>query len=163
MSSRAFRLATVLRVRRIQEEMARGQVAAARMEVTRAEEEADAREAMARGDGPPRESDPVKYLAVVSHRLALARDAGIARAAVAEVEAVAAERHEEWREAATRVKPLESLEEAHRDAVRAADDRVAQAANDEMAGARHESNRRRADRESGTEQGSRSGHGATAG
>ena len=84
-------------------------------------------------------ADPVAYLAAVTAGLALARDAATARGAVAEVEAVAEEKHEEWRSAAARVKPLERLEETHRDAVRAADDRAAQAANDEIAGARHES------------------------
>ncbi len=151
MSARSFRLATVLRVRRIQEEQARGALAQARGAIVLAEDDARMRAVRASATALPSTAGASAYLAAVAHGLALASDAATARAAVAEVEAVAEEKQGEWREAAGKVKPLEHLEEAHREELRRSDERQAQAVQDEIAGARHASNTR----------GSRTGNGTS--
>lgn len=144
MSARQFRLAGVLRVRRLQEDLARAEVARATAEVARAAAEAAARHERAAARRPPDRASAGAYLASLLHGLTMASDAATASGAVTELEAVVDERRAEWQAAATKVKPLERLEDNHRAALRAADEKAAQAVSDEIAGARHDAKARRA-------------------
>ena len=133
---RAFRLAGVLRVRRIQEDVARAQVMRANAEVTTAWTDVQRREAYLEArQGEFTSGNSAAFIGAVTAGIARVQDLSAARAAHALAQQAAAERAAAWSETAQRVKALESLEERHEGEVRAADEASAQRASDDRAGA----------------------------
>jgi flagellar export protein FliJ len=128
-------LATVLRVRRIQQDAARADVGRAQAALGRATEEVDRRRAQLAASTAPVGGSAPAYLAAVTGRLALAADAAAARSYLDEARASLAERVDAWADTARRVRPLERLEEAHAESLRAAELRRGQALGDELAAA----------------------------
>jgi flagellar protein FliJ len=111
-----FRLEAVLRVRRVQEDVARGDLARASAVVTAAAAELDAaRDRLARTTSEPVPADPVEWQA--RRALLLGRAEEIS-ARGADLEAATIERTHRQRalaEARTRVRALERLDERRRD------------------------------------------------
>lgn len=134
MTDRRFRLASVLRVRRLQEESARQRAALADLRARAAHDSAQQKERSvlaAASAGEAREA--TRYLAARGAVLVAAADARSAQRAAAD-DAVAADiERSGWFEHRRRVKVLESLEQTHDDRVRRDDDRREQHALDEQA------------------------------
>lgn len=110
-----FRLESVLRVRRIQEDQARARLLTANATARQAEHTVDARvaryAAMARPDGVQAEPE---FERTLFHLDAAAAAIDIAREQHVEALAVVAERRAEWSDASMRVAALERLEERQR-------------------------------------------------
>jgi flagellar export protein FliJ len=133
---RGFRLASVLRVRRIQEEVARAEVLKANREVGVAWTDAERRNAYLEARRGALESGTsAAFIGAVTAGIARASDLSAARAAHELATKTAADRAAGWSEAAARVKALEALEERHRAEVRAADEAAAQRASDDRSSA----------------------------
>jgi flagellar export protein FliJ len=133
---RGFRLASVLRVRRVQEDIARAEVLAANRDVSVGWTDVERRNAYLEArKGVFESGTSAAFIGAVTAGIARASDLSAARAAHQLATAHAAERSAEWSAAAARVKALESLEERHRTAVRAADEASAQRASDDRSSA----------------------------
>jgi flagellar FliJ protein len=133
---RGFRLASVLRVRRVQEEVARAEVLKANRGVGEAWTDVERRAAYLEArQGPITSGDSAAFIGALTAGIARAQDLSAARAAHQLAQQAAAERAAAWSETAQRVKALESLEERHRAEVRAADEAAAQRASDDRSGA----------------------------
>lgn len=132
---RRFRLASVLRVRRIQEEVARAEVVRANAEVHAAWTETERRQALLEARRGTVNGASSAFLGALTAGLARASDLSAARAAHQLAREHAATQAAAWTETAARVSALESLEERHRIAVQQADDAAAQRASDDRAGA----------------------------
>jgi flagellar export protein FliJ len=133
---RGFRLASVLRVRRIQEEVARAEVLQANREVGVAWTDVERRNAYLESRRGALESGTsAAFIGAVTAGIARASDLSAARAAHQLAAAAAADRADGWSQAAARVKALETLEERHRAEVRAADEAAAQRASDDRSSA----------------------------
>jgi flagellar export protein FliJ len=134
--NRRFRLASVLRVRRIQADVARGEVIRANGAVNRAWTDVERREALLDARrGTLLSGTSAAFLGSLTAGIARASDLSAARAAHQLAVANAADRAAGWSEAAARVKALESLEERHRTAVRLADEASAQRTSDDRSSA----------------------------
>ncbi len=134
--SRGFRLAGLLRIRRLAEDQAVGELAAARR-LERAAEDRRRRTEDALGDAAfPAESDPRAFHAVVAARAALggllAEQRTVSDAAADAVRA----READWSVARRETRTLEKLEEHHDVRVRAAEEHAEQQVVDEIAGRR---------------------------
>jgi flagellar protein FliJ len=133
---RRFRLASVLRVRRLQEEAARADLVLANREVGTAWTDVERRTAYLEArQGELTSGTSAAFIGAVTAGLARAQDLSAARAAHVLAQQAAAERAAAWSETAQRVKALESLEERHRAEVRAADEAAEQRAADDRSGA----------------------------
>lgn len=134
MSAR-FALATVMRVRRLQEELARAEAAQAQLASHRARSEHARREARLAGRPDPGSAVAAQWLASRSAALALAADARAARAGADSSAGAAAAALDGWASAAAARKGVEHLADAHADALRRAQERAEQLAADDRAGA----------------------------
>ncbi|PZS25848.1 MAG: cell envelope biogenesis protein TolA [Pseudonocardiales bacterium] len=130
---RSFRLATVLRARRLQEDLARAAVAqahaersAARAGAQREEDALIAREVVSGGGG-------ATVAAGLAARQSLAAQLSLAEQVWQDADLMARARLADWSGAAVRRRGLERLEERHDNAVRAADAAVEQRAADNLA------------------------------
>jgi flagellar export protein FliJ len=133
---RGFRLASVLKVRRIQEDIARAEVLGANRDVSAGWTDVERRNAYLEArQGVFQSGTSAAFIGAVTAGIARASDLSAARAAHQLATEVAADRTVEWSAAAARVKALESLEERHRTAVRAADEASAQRASDDRSSA----------------------------
>jgi flagellar FliJ protein len=133
---RGFRLASVLRVRRVQEEVARADVALSNREVGRAWTDVERRAAYLEARrGEFATGTSAAFIGSLTAGIARAQDLSAARAAHQLAQQTAADRAAAWSETAQRVKALESLEERHKAEVRAADEAAAQRASDDRSGA----------------------------
>lgn len=138
-----FSLAAVLRIRRIQEDIARGDVAAARARTWRAFSEHARREAELDGRPAPGTAESSLWLAAVAGNLALAADAHAARLALLSSEEETAAALESWGRAAIAVKGIEHLADRHADELRQEQLRAEQRTADDRAGADHRARRQR--------------------
>jgi flagellar FliJ protein len=133
---RGFRLASVLRVRRVQEEVARAEVLKAHRASGTAWTDVERRTAYLEARrGELSSGTSAAFIGAMTAGIARASDLSAARAAHQLATEVAAERSAEWSASAQKVKTLESLEERHRTEVRAADEASAQRAADDRSGA----------------------------
>jgi flagellar FliJ protein len=133
---RVFRLASVLRVRRVQEEVARSELLRANREVGHAWTDVERRNAYLESRrGGFTTGTSAAFIGSLTAGIARASDLSAARAAHQLAQDTAADRAAGWTEAAARVQALESLEERHRAAVRSADEAAAQRAADDRASA----------------------------
>ena len=130
-----FRLAAVLRVRRVQEEQARAAVGAATAAAARAEEEARTRAARVASRGAPVPGPAAAFLVEVATRLRLAADAAEAHRAAGESADAVPAALAGWSAADARCRPLERLAETHAAGVRAGRQHAEQVALDDLAGA----------------------------
>jgi flagellar protein FliJ len=134
--TRRFRLASVLRVRRVQEDVKRAELVRANAETGRAWTDVQRRDALLEARrGTVASGTSAAFIGSLTAGLARASDLSAARAAHELAVANAAERAVAWGEAAARVKALESLEERHLAAVRDADEAAAQRASDDRSSA----------------------------
>jgi len=135
--SPAFSLAAVLRIRRIQEEIAAAEVATSRAGTWRAFSEHARREALLDGRPAPGSEESSRWLASVAGNLALAADAHAARLALLAAEDETAAAVDSWSRAATAVKGIEHLADRHDEEVRREQARSEQRVADDRAGADH--------------------------
>jgi flagellar export protein FliJ len=135
--SRLFPLAAVLRVRRIQEDKARGDVATAHAALRQASSEYSHRQALLAGRPVPGSAESSVWLASIAANLASASDAFAARDVVAEREADAAGARDRWSQAAMAHQGIEHMAERHAERVRHEDEAAEQRAADDRAGGAH--------------------------
>jgi len=109
-----FSLATVLGVRRRQEDAARAEVGRAQVNATARERRAAALDARIDRLGFPDAATASAFVAAQAARRALASTAAAARVVAAEARGQVAESLEAWTDARRRVRLLEELEERHR-------------------------------------------------
>jgi flagellar export protein FliJ len=141
---RNFPLAVVLRVRRLQEDLARAKVAAARAGAERAHIEHARREARLDGRPAPGSAQASHWRAAVAANLALASDAHAARLAVSVAEEEVAAALDAWSRAAVAHKGIGQLAERHAETVRREQERAEQRAADDRAGVDHRARHRAA-------------------
>jgi flagellar FliJ protein len=137
--NRFFPLATVLRVRRIQEDAAKAQVAEAQAAVRRASSDHARREALLAGRPEPGSEQAAHWLAAKAGNLAMAADALAARRALAAREQDAAGARDHWSKAAMAHEGVERLADRHAELVRREEQAAAQRAADDRAGDDHRS------------------------
>lgn len=134
--SRTFRLAGLLRLRRMQEEQAAADLARANAERHAAAERRRTSESLLGGSTLPSVGDDLTWRAAVAGRAALT---SLATESVAALE-LAGERvrqaSDHWSDARTRATTLSKLEDRHEAEVRAEEERTEQLALDEVAGRR---------------------------
>ena len=135
--NRLFPLATVLRVRRIQEATARAEAAEAQANVRRASSEYARREALVAGRPAPGSAHASQWLAAKAGNLAMAADAFAARRLVAAREHEARDAREHWTQAAMAHEGVERLSERHAEIVRREQESAEQRAADDRAGDDH--------------------------
>jgi flagellar export protein FliJ len=135
--SRLFPLATVLRVRRIQEDAAKAKVAEAQTAVRRAASDFARREALVAGRPTPGSAQSSQWLAATAANLAMAADAFAARRIVMAREDDATDARHDWSKAAMAHEGVERLAEMHAEQVRREQEATAQRAADDRAGADH--------------------------
>jgi flagellar protein FliJ len=135
--NRFFPLATVLRVRRIQEDAARAQVAEAHAAVRRASSDHARREALLAGRPAPGSAQAAHWLAAKAGNLAMAADAFAAKRAVIAREQDAAAARDEWTQAAMAHEGIERLADRHAQLVLREEQHAAQRAADDRAGDDH--------------------------
>lgn len=138
---RTFRLAGLLRLRRLEEERAAAALAAANAEARRAEATRDERVNVMAGTVFPRHADEGLWRTAVAARASLTALVGEAEV-LAEVAARRGElATQDWSAARSRVSMLDKLAERHEASVRAEDNRVEQQLLDEAAARRREEER----------------------
>jgi flagellar FliJ protein len=115
-----FKLASILRVRRVQEDVALAELAKARRERKRAEAQTDARRGPLGAHHPPERSTATALVAAMASGLSMAANLSAAKAVQADAEADADTAARSWSGAAGRVRALESLAERHRAAAHTA-------------------------------------------
>ncbi len=135
--SPGFSLAAVLRIRRIQEEIAAADVATNRARTWRAFSDHARREALLDGRPAPGTEESSRWLASIAANLALAADAHAARLALLAAEDETAAAVDSWSRAATAVKGIEHLADRYDEEVRREQARREQRAADDRAGADH--------------------------
>lgn len=133
--SRKFRLASVLRVRRVQEEVVRAELVRANRKVSLAWTDAERRAALLAARRGPIDGTAAAYLGALTAGLARAADLQNARAAHELAVSAASEASTDWSQAAGKVTALESLEVRHIAAVRKSDEAIAQREADDRSGA----------------------------
>lgn len=134
--SRAFPLASLLRLRTLTEDRAASELALARRDQARAEQRARDTAERLSGATLPREGDLLAFRAAVAGRAALGSLLVERRGDVVAAESVTDERAETWSEAHQQVRALERLEERHQEAERLEETRAEQKVLDEIAGRR---------------------------
>ena len=135
--NRRFPLATVLRVRRIEEDLARGSVAQTRAAAARADALVASRAEVLVSSSLPAGTDALHYVAALEGLARRARDVTNAEnVRVTSYDAVEGALAA-WGRARTRTRGLERLEERHGDAVRAADEHAEARERDDRTGAAH--------------------------
>lgn len=139
--SRPFSLGAVLRVRKVQEDQARANVAASQARTWRAFSEHARREALLDGRPAPGSPEASRWLAAVAGNLALAADAHSARLALLSAEQDTAAALESWSRAAIAAKGIEHLADRHAAEVRLEQERAEQRVSDDRAGADHRARR----------------------
>lgn len=120
MATKAFRLAPVLRIRKMQEQVAAGHAAAAALLTRQAQDEAAARGRDAATFAAPASCEGAVFVAASQHGLRLLADVERAEVAATFRDAQSARAHLEWTEAARATKVMEKLEERHVAAVNSA-------------------------------------------
>ncbi|RKS80131.1 hypothetical protein CLV35_0552 [Motilibacter peucedani] len=125
-------LATLLRVRRIQEDIARAEVVTARALAVLAEENAAAREAAATRSGPV-DGDPRTFVASLVAGRSYAADAFAARRRAVEARATVDTRLAVWSEAAGRAEGVDRVVTRHETEARAAEEAADAAERDDLA------------------------------
>lgn len=130
-----FPLATVLRVRRIQKDVAQAKAAVAHAEVHRAVSEHARREAALAGRPEPGSARSAQWLATRAAALAMASDVVTARHVAAGRELEAAEARDRLGEASSAHKGIEGLAERHAEQVRRERDAAEQRASDDRVNA----------------------------
>lgn len=131
------RLATVLRARRAQEDIARGEVARANAALTEARSQADARAAALDDWSGPRGGDSTTYLASVAAGRALASALGAARQAEHHAKDDADTNADRLRAAAQRRRSVEKLTERALAVQRAEELAAQQRVLDDISATRH--------------------------
>jgi flagellar protein FliJ len=136
---RRFRLASVLRARRAQEDAARGAVVRAHADVHEAaEHQAQSEHALAERDSlAVTHREALAFVAAQAARQALAAEISAAGRATAAAETAVDDRMGELTDAAVRRRAVEKLAERHAEAVRKDDASTSQKLLDDLAGARH--------------------------
>lgn len=119
--NRQFRLAGVLRVRRVQEDLARAEVAHAQAAARKAERDAEERAERLEDYELPDRAMALAFVAATSARTSLAMEASAARVVVGLAHDEVGTQLTQWQERAMRVDALETLEQRHFDDVRRAD------------------------------------------
>ena len=137
--NRFFPLATVLRVRRIQEDAAKAKVAEAHAAVRRASSDHARREALLAGRPAPGSAEAGVWLAAKAGNLAMAADAFAARRALAAREQDAVGARDHWSRAAMAHEGVERLADRHAEHVRRELQAALQRAADDRAGDDHHS------------------------
>jgi flagellar protein FliJ len=135
--TRRFPLAAVLRVRRIQEDLAGAEVARARVEVDAAHVRARSKELRVEAASRSVPQLSAGFAGIMAARLSLAEEAAAARGDVQDAEQVVIDRLGAWGEARAARRGVERLAERHAEAMRADEDRSAQKASDDRAGSDH--------------------------
>jgi flagellar biosynthesis chaperone FliJ len=128
-----FRLASVLRARQAQEDVARGEVLRARNGAARATEVADARDRILASRQAPTEDTARALVAALSARQAMAASLASARLMAKVAHARVAGHTEELTEAARRRRTVEKLAERHAELRRRGEQHADQRALDELA------------------------------
>jgi len=136
-----FRLATVLRARRAQEDIARVAAARARTDAERAASDIQLRARHLDRRGLPDGASGSAFAAAMWARRSLATALGDAIAAAGAADAVSEERRGELVDAAVRRRALEQLAERHDEAERRAGESAERAVLDELAGTAHQRRR----------------------
>jgi hypothetical protein len=131
--NRLFRLGPVLRARKAQEDAARGAVNQSRVEIREAEALAKRRHLDLVGAAAPTEGTARAMVASLVARQSLAASLFGAQRMVTDAEEVERERLAALADAAKRRRAVETMAERHAELVRAHDQRVDQAALDELA------------------------------
>ena len=132
-----FRLASVLRARRAQEDAAKAAAVRARAEADAAAVRARRREAALDGSGMPGRTSAVAFSAAMWARQALAAELAVAQAAARTADETVEESLADLTAAAVRRRTLEKLEERHAATRRHAADTAAQTAIDDLTTAVH--------------------------
>lgn len=132
--NRRFPLAGVLRVRRVQEDLARAEVAQAQAKARVAERDADAAAGRLAGSELPERSVALAFVAASTARTSLAMEASAARITVTLAHDEVGVQLAEWRERAMRVDGLETLEQRHHAEVQRADLAAEQHVADDLSG-----------------------------
>ncbi|WP_024286292.1 flagellar export protein FliJ [Cellulomonas sp. KRMCY2] len=132
-----FRLAGLLRLRRLQEDEAAAELARTHAQRRAAEKRRDDTAEMLAGTTLPRHGDELTWQAAIAGRAALTGLVGEATATVAAINARVQAATDEWSAARTRATTLTKLEERHGLEVHAEEDRAEQAVLDEAAARGH--------------------------
>ena len=132
-----FRLAGLLRLRRLQQDEAAAELARTHAQRRAAEKRRDETADMLAGTTLPRHGDDLSWQAAIAARAALTGLAGEANAAVAAIDSLLARATDDWSAARTRATTLTKLEGRHGLEVRAEEDRAEQAVLDEAAARGH--------------------------
>jgi hypothetical protein len=130
-----FSLATLLRVRRIQLDLARGDVASAQAAARQARSEHARREALLDGRPAPGTAESSRWLAMVATNLAMAGDAYAAKLAAAAAADGTTAALDAWARAGVAHQGIERLAERHAESARRERDAAEQRAADDRAGA----------------------------
>jgi flagellar protein FliJ len=117
MSNRAFRLASLLRLRRAQEDQVAAELARAAADRLRASERADQQQSELASHRTPSACTPAGWTASVAARAALSAASRQAAVEVDDATAVVAATTEAWRARRRETAALEHLEERHREQV----------------------------------------------
>lgn len=136
MSQRRFRLAGLLRLRKLQEEQAAAELGRAIGTRERALARAEKARRELGGHSVPEAVDVATWRAVVAARSALHQNVVMATAVVTTAEHDVTEREDAWQETRVRMVPLEKLAEKHEQRVTAEDLRAEQIVLDEAASRR---------------------------
>lgn len=130
----AFRLATLLRLRTMQEDQAAAELGRANGEAHAARRRVEATTRRLAEAGVPDGMTASAWRAVAASRAALRRDVEAAGAVALAAAATVAERERQWQDARARTRPYERLEERHVEQTTAAELAAEQLALDEAAG-----------------------------
>lgn len=112
-----FRLAGLLRFRKLQEDQAAAELGRANAQTARARAHARAAAEALGSHSTPDAMDVRAWQAALAGRAALRTDVDVATALVARAARTAQEREDEWKAARSRSVPLEKLEERHAERV----------------------------------------------
>lgn len=134
----AFRLAGLLRLRRLQEDQAAAELARTHAERRAAAHRRDETAQLLAGTSFPVHGDELVWRAAVAGRASLAGLTTEATAALAAVESRVDQATGEWSAARTRATTLSKLEERHEVLVRAEEEAAEQLVLDEAASRRHQ-------------------------
>ncbi|NJC71792.1 hypothetical protein HC031_18995 [Planosporangium thailandense] len=134
---RGFRLSSVLRARRAQENSARGRLLLARQEAAEAAERVRRMDEAIAARPRPDSASGVAFAATMWARHAMAFELSMAVTAAADANATVDERAADLTAAATRRRIVERLGERHAEAERVAENTAAQLEADDLTAARH--------------------------
>jgi flagellar export protein FliJ len=129
---RGFRLASVLRARNAQENLARGAVLRARQEAEEAADRVRRMDAAIGAQPRPKSAHATAFAATLWARQAMAADLSAAIAIAGQLNAQVDERAVELTDAATRRRTVEKLAERHAEALRYAEEEAAELEADDL-------------------------------